>query len=87
MTMTKKEVIAAMEKKLDEMEEAEKEEINNHPTESASNIINLREKYYNEALKIAEDNGYTGGCKWQLWDVVVTRRARKLGIKPNPIAY
>lgn len=83
--MTKREVIEAMTKKLDEMDEAEKEDITNHPSEPASDIINLREKYYNAALKIAEDNGYTGGCKWQLWEIVVARRARKFGVRPDPI--
>lgn len=82
-TMTKREVIEAMYEKLEEMDKVEKEEIANHPSEPASNIIKLREKYYKAAEKIAEDNGYTGECKWQLWDIVVTRKARKLGIKPD----
>lgn len=83
--MTKREVIEAMAKKLDDMDAAEKEEISAHPFEPANKIINLREKYRKEALKIAEDNGYIGECKWQLWDVVVTRRERKLGIRPDPV--
>lgn len=83
--MTKREVIDAMAKKLDELDVAEEEETRNHPLEPANKIINLRERYYKEAEKIAEDNGYIGECKWQLWDAVVTRRARKFGIRPNPI--
>lgn len=82
--MNKREVIEAMYEKLEEMEKAEKEDVINHPSEPASNLIKLREKYYNAAEKIAEDNGYTRECKWSLWDIVVTRRARKLGIRPDP---
>lgn len=83
--MNKREVIEAMYEKLEEMEKAEKEDVINHPSEPASNIIKLREKYYNAALKIAEDNGYTGECKWQLWDIVTRRKIRELGIKPDSI--
>ena len=82
--MTKREVINAMEKIFDEMDAAEKEEIANHPSEPASNLIKLREKYYKAAEKIAEDNGYTGECKWQLWDIVTRRKIRELGIRPDP---
>lgn len=82
--MTKREVIEAMSRKLDDMDAAEKEEISAHPSEPASNIIKLRERYYKEAQKIAKDNGYTGECMWQLWDVVCKRRERKFGIRPNP---
>lgn len=85
--MTKKEVIEAMAKKLDDMDMAEKEEISAHPSEPASNIIKLRDKYCDAALKIAEDNGYTGECKWQLWDAMVTLRERKFGVRPDCSPY
>ncbi len=82
-TMTKREVIEAMENKLHEMDEAEK--MLNKPGLTALDVRQLREEYFKAAEKIAEENGYTGGSKWQLWDIVVTRRARKLGIRPNTI--
>lgn len=83
--MTKREVVEAMAKKLDEMDIAEEEEIRKHPHEPASNIIKLRERYYKDAQKIAKDNGYIGECMWQLWDIVCKRRERKFGIRPDPI--
>ena len=78
--MTKEDVIKAIEKKLEEMDITEKKMLNKGTIKTELDIRKLREKYYEEAEKIAEDNGYKRDYKWMLWNIVCKRHPRKYNI-------
>ena len=81
--MNKRQVIDAMYNAMNAADAAEAEKIKNGGYNTAAEIEYDRRKAMDRALNIAIKNGYSGACKWQLWKIVVDRRARDLNIKPN----
>lgn len=79
--MNKKQVIDAMYNAMKAADIEEAEKIKNGLYKTAAEIEYDRRKAMDRALNIAISNGYTGTCKYQLWNVVVDRRARELNIK------
>lgn len=79
--MNKKQVIDAMYNAMKAADIEEAEKIKNGLYKTAAEIEYDRRKAMDRALNIAISNGYTGACKYQLWNVVVDRRARELNIK------
>lgn len=79
--MNKRQVIDAMLEAMKEADNEQAEKIKNHIYKNAAEIEYDHKKAMDRALNIAIRNGYTGACKYQLWKVVVDRRARELNVK------
>lgn len=79
--MNKKQVIDAMYEAMKEADIEMADKIKKRLYTNAAEIEYDRRKAMDRALNIAIRNGYTGACKYQLWNVVVDRRARELNIK------
>lgn len=83
--MTKRDVLNAMIAKMEEYDTELNAKLEAGEFKTALEISQLHHYYIKTALKIAIDNGYTDGIKWQLWDQVCKHRERALSLHDTPI--